>query len=204
MSPRRLLLDVRHVRASAPPLLALGLLAFVRAVCAECSLPAAVDQFVLMAWRTSIIGTLLWFLSAVLWAVLRPRRDRRAFRRLQRLREMATSPDRALVHVQTSVWSSVAGQHVAVVNVATGVTTRLWLPETTVPAGSFVVLERTNAGVRVVDWMNAHEVKAGQCHQRRHAVRPITADQASVQLFEQEIHDDALQLIEETERFLRE
>jgi len=140
----------------------------------------------------------------VIWAATRPLRDRRAFQRLQHLREIARIPDRALVHVQTIVWNSAAGQHVAVVNVATGVTSRVWLPESAVPIGSYVVVERTHGGVSVVDWRNAHQVEAGHRHEQRHAQQQFAAKpRLGVPKPEQQNEDDAALLIRETEEFLQ-
>lgn len=204
MRPRQSIHDLRRcLRAAAPPLLTLSVLALARTTQGEALPPSGVGELVLVAWRAAVLGTLLWFLVAVVWAATRPLRDRRAFQRLQDLREIATVPDRALVHVQTIVWSSAAGQNVVVVNVATGVTSRVWLPETTVPIGSYVVVERKGSGVRVVDWMGAEHVEAGHRLEQRHiAHRHNSGDR----VLEPPEHgrDDALLLIEETEQFLRE
>lgn len=193
----------RCLRAAAPPLLTLSVLALARTTQEEALPPSAVGELVLVAWRAAVLGTLLWFLVAVVWAATRPLRDRRAFDRLQHLREIATPEDRALVHVQTIVWSSAAGQHVVVVNVATGVTSRVWLPETTAPIGSYVVVERKGSGVRVVDWIGAQHVEAGHRHEQRHVAH---RHNSSERVLEPPEHgqDDARLLIEETERFLRE
>lgn len=150
-----------------------------------------------------MFGTLLWFLVVVVWAATRPLRDGRAFQRLQHLREIATVPDRALVYVQTIVWSSAAGQQVAVVNVVTGVTSRVWLPEANLPIGSFVLLERTYGGVRVVEWMNAHQVEAGHRHEARRAVPNAARAQRSDHLGDRQAHHAAAELVRETEEFLR-
>lgn len=204
MSTRQIPLDLaRYLRASAPPLLTLGVLTLARTANAESPMSAAVDEPIGVAWRAAAFATLVWFLVAVSWTVNRPWRDRRAFQRLQHLREIATAPDRALVHVQTTVWSSTAGQHLIVVNVATGTTSRVWLPETTVPIAAFVVLERSNGGVNVVDSMNAHQVEAGHRHEQRH-VAPRPSRELRGDLPERDDRDDARQLIEETERFLKE
>jgi len=188
------------LRTAAPPLLTLSVLALAGTTRGVALTPTGVGEIILVAWRTTVLGTLLWFLVAVIWAATRPLRDRRAFQRLQHLREIATVPDRALVYVQTIVWSSAAGQQVVVVNVATGSSHRVWVPETTVPLGAFVVLERTHSGVRVVDWMNAHQVEAGHRHERRYAVGRV----ASGDHLEQVDREDALKLIQEAEQFLKE
>lgn len=204
MRPRQSIHDLgRCLRAAAPPLLALSALALARTTQREAPAPSEVGELVLVAWRVALLGTLLWFIVAVIWAATGPLRDHRAFQQLQRLRGMATSPDRALVHVQTIVWSSPAGQHVVVVNVATGVTSRVWLPEATVPIGSYVVLEREGSGARVVDWMGAEHVEAGHRHEQRHVAHRHNSSERVLELPEH-CHDDARLLIEETEKFLRE
>ncbi len=130
MTVRHLLHDAGHgLRVAAPPVLALSVLALARPTQGAALTPAGVGDLLLVAWRTAMLGTLLWFLVAVVWAATRPLRDRSAFQRLQHLRERATGPDRVLVHVQTIVWSSAAGQQVVVVNVVTGVTSRIWLSD---------------------------------------------------------------------------
>ncbi len=202
MSPRHLLHDVGHcLRAAAPPLLALSVL--VVAPTQGEAAPGGVAELVCVAWRAAVLGTVLWFLVAVIWVATKPWRDRRAFQRLQHLREIATPEDRALVHVQTIVWSSAAGQHVVVVNVATGAPSRVWLPETTVPVGSYVVVEREGSGVRVVDWMGAAHVEAGHRDEQRHVALRHNSGERVLELPEHG-QDDARLLIEETERFLRE
>lgn len=204
MTTRHLLHDAGHCfHVVAPPLLALSALTLAGTTQGETLAPAGVGEVVFVAWRAAVLGTLLWFIVAAIWAATRPLRDRRAFQRLQHLREIATVPDRALVHVQTIVWNSAAGQHVAVVNVATGVTSRIWLSETTVAVGSFVVLERTDGGACVLEWMSAHQVEAGHRHeQRRVAHRPCSVE-PRMQLLEREDREAALQLIAETEQFLK-
>lgn len=105
--------DLGHcLRAAAPPLFVLIVLALARTTQGAAPSPAGVGELLLVAWRAAVLGTLLWFLVAAVWTATRPLRDRRAFQRLQHLREIATPEDRALVHVQTVVWSSAAGRHV--------------------------------------------------------------------------------------------
>ena len=71
--------------------------------------------------------------------------------------------------------------------------------------GSFVVLERAKDGVRVVDWMDGIQVKAGHRYERRPAAcQIISGGELGEDLPENDDIDDALQLIEEAERFLRE
>lgn len=204
MTTRHFILDLgRCLRASAPPLLTLGVLTLARTAIAGSPMSAAVDEIFLVAWRAAMIGTLLWFLVALVWAASRPLRDRRAFQRLQHLREIAGDPDRALVHVQTIVWSSSAGQHVVVRNVAAGVASRIWLSETTVPIGSFLVLERTDGGVRAIEWMNTHQVGAGHRHEARR-IRPTAGGaQRPEHPKDLQLHDAAAELVRETEQFLR-
>lgn len=205
MNSRQVLLDGAHcLRTAAAPLLTLGVLALARTLHTESPSLAGIDELLLVAWRAAVIATLLWFLVALIWAVTRPRRDRRAFQRLQHLRQMAAPPDRALVHVQTTVWNSTAGEYVVVVNVATGGTFRVWLPETKVPVGAFVVLERTDSGVSVVDWLSTAQVDAGHRHEQRIDAGGIPRGSRETELHEPLDHGAALRLIEETERFLKE
>lgn len=204
MTTRHLLHDAGHcLRAAIPPLLALSVFALPGKTQGEVPSPGGVAEVVLVAWRAAVLGTLLWFLVAVVWAASRPLRDRRAFQRLQHLREIATPEDRALVHVQTIVWSSAAGQYVAVLNVMTGAISRVWLPESAVRVGSFGVLERADGGVSVADWLDSHQVEAGHRHERRH-IRVLGASALlSATAADPLDRDDARQLIEETEQFLK-
>ena len=205
MSTRQFLLDVAQcLRAAATPLLTLGVLTLARTTHTKGPTLARVDELFLLGWRAAMIARLLWLLIAVIWAATRPLRDRHAFQRLQRLREIGTPADRALVHVQTAVWSSTAGQDVVVVNVETGQNSRVWLPETTVPIGAFVVLERTDGGVSVVDWMNAHQVEAGHRHEQRNTQQQFAArPYIDVPKPEQQKEDAGALLIRETEEFLQ-
>ena len=206
MTTGNLIHDAGHcLRAAAPPLLALSVLALARTTQGEAPAPpVGTGELVLVAWRAAVLGTLLWFLLAVIWAGTRPLRDRRAFQGLQHLREIARVRDRALVHVQTIVWSSAAGQHVAVVNVATGVTSRVWLPESAVPIGSYVVVERTHGGVSVVDWRNSHYVVAGHRYEQRNAQQQCAAASSfDVSKPAQQKEDAAALLIRDIEEFLQ-
>lgn len=154
----------------------------------------------LLAFHVATFAAGSWLVASVCWAASRPWRDGRASQRLRHLRDLAAEPNRALVHLQTSVWSGAAGQHFIVVNVATGVLHRVWLPEMTVPIGAFVVLEGTDSGVSVVDWMNARRVKEAHRYERRH---PVARDPRDCDV-EQERRDEVLKLIEETEQYLRQ
>lgn len=204
MTTTQFVLDVgRCFRAAAPPLLVLAAFTLTGIPRSDELVATSLEHPTVLAWRAAVVATSLWFLVAVVWAETRPLRDRRAFDRLQRLREMATSPDRVLVHVQSTVWSSTAGQHLVVVNVATGGSSRVWLPETLVPIGSFVVLEQTDRGVRVVDWMSAHQVEAGHRHERRVLAVGVSNVEQRGHAADPQNHDDARQLIEETEQFLK-
>lgn len=202
MRTRQILLDFgRCFRAATPPLLALAALTLTGTPRPDDPAMTTLEDLTVLAWWAAIVATAGWFLIAVIWAAARPLRDRRAFNRLQHLREIGAAPDRALVHVLTMVWSSAAGQHVVVVHVATGTSSRVWLPETSLVIGAFVVLERTDGGVKAVEWMSAQQVDAGHRHERRYAV---TRDQAGVDLLEQWDRQGAMQLILETEQFLKE
>ena len=129
-------------------------------------------------------------------------RDRRALERLYHLREVAMPQDRALVNVQTIAWSSTAGQLVVVVNVETGVLHRIWLPESAVAIGAFVVLERADNGVRVMDHIDAHTVEAAhRCEGRGHEVRASEAHPSPPPNGREE--SDAVTLIAEVEDYLR-
>lgn len=116
----------------------------------------------LVLWASGV-----WLLVAMCWSASRPRRDRPAAQRLQRLRAEASGPDGALVHLHTTVWASTAGQHAVVVNVATGVTRRLWLPEANIPVGAFVLLEHRDGRAIIVDWIAPRVIEAAHRHERR-------------------------------------
>lgn len=212
MTTRHLLAGAGHgLRAAVPPLLAFSVLALARTRQGEAPTPAGVGELFLVGWRVAIIGTLLWFLVIVVRAATRPWRDRRAFQRLQHVRESATVPNRALVHVQTIVWSSAAGQDTVVVNIATGVTSHVWLTEAAVPIGSFVVLERAGSGVRLVGMVQPNHVESAHRYERRHPAKRLTSvsmgydsPDMGYDSPDQDECDDARALVEETEQFLKE
>ncbi len=204
MTTGHLLHDAGHcLRAAAPPLLALSVLSLARTTQEEAPALGGVGELVLVAWRAAVLGTLLWFLVAVIWAASRSLRDRRAFQRLQHLREIATDPDRVLVHVQTIVWSSTAGQLAVVVNVATGGTSHVWLPEEAVPIGSFVALDGAGSGVLVVGMVKPNHVESAHRHERRHPAQRFTNVSVGCHSHEQGECDDGRTLVEETEQFLK-
>lgn len=201
MTTRHFLHDAGHcLRAAAPPLLTLGLLAAARSVHLESPMPSPLDRPVLLAWQASTVASALWLTAAMGCAATRSQRDRRAFQRLQALRDGSRSPDRALVHLWTAIWSSNAGQLVTVIDIATGRSHRLWLPEEHMPVGAFALLERLAARVRVVDWIDARAVGAGQRHERCHATADLGTSAEVRVPCEQ---DNAAALIREAEEFLR-
>lgn len=200
MTTRHILRDAGHcLRVAALPMLALGVLTAARSML-HTSPPLPTADGLLLAWHVANVAAALWLVASVCWSAARPWRDRRASQRLRHFRDLAAEPNRALVHLQTTVWSGAAGQHSIVVNVATGVLHRVWLPEMTVPIGAFVVLERTNSGVSIVGWMNARRVKGAHHYERRH---PLARDPRGCDV-DQERRDEVLQLIEETELYLRQ
>lgn len=200
MTTRHILHDAGHcLRVAALPMLALGVLTAARSML-HTSPPLPTADGLLLAWQVAIVAAALWLVASVCWSAARPWRDRRASQRLRHFGDLAAEPNRALVHLQTTVWSGAAGQHSIVVNVATGVLHRVWLPGMTVPIGAFVVLERTNSGVSIVDWMNPRRVKEAHRYERRH---PLAHDPRDCDV-EQERRDEVLQLIEETEQYLRQ
>lgn len=179
-----------------PPALTLGgVLVIGELSCLE----AWTTNFETLLRATTVVAG-LWLATATGMAVLRTRRDTHSHRRLQKLRELAAEPNRALVHVQTTVWSSAAGQHAGVVNVATGILHRVWIPEVTVPIGAFVVLQPTRSGVSIVDWMSPRRVDEAHRFERRH---PTTSDPRDLDV-ELALNDDVRRLIEETEHYLRQ
>lgn len=200
MTTRHRLHDASHcLLSAAPPALALGVLTAARSML-HMSPPLPTADGLLFAWQVAIVAAGLWLVASVCWSAARPLRDRRASQRLQHLRDLAAEPNRALIHLQTTVCSGAAGQQAVVVNVATGVLHRVWIAEMTVPIGAFVVLERTDSGVSVVDWMNARRVKEAHRYARRH---PLARDPRDCDV-DQERRDEVLQLIEETEQYLRQ
>lgn len=200
MTIQHFLHDAGHcLRVASPPVLVLGLLTAVRTV-----EPPLMSEGVLgIAWQAATVASTASLVVALAVAAVRPRRDRRARERLEHLRDLAAEPNRALVHVQTTIWSTAAGQHAVVVNIATGILYRVWLQTTWLPTGGFAVLEQRGGAVFVVDWMDACSVQAAQRHlcrsvgareveQPRKEAPPVTA-----------LAEDALQLIAETENYLR-
>jgi hypothetical protein len=196
---RHLLHHAGHfLRAAAPPVVVLGLLTAVRTV-----EPALVSDGVLgISWLAAAVASTAWLLIALAVAAARPRRDRRAHERLQQFRHLATQPDHALVQVQTTVWSTVAGQHAVVLNIVTGALHRVWLPETTVPVGAFAVLQRTGDGARVVARLSARSVEAAHRCERR-TVRPADARRHEDREMQSEANEAPSPLILEIEAFLK-
>lgn len=202
MTTRHLLHDAGHcLRVAAPPVLALAVLTATRSLFfANQRLPLSAADSLQLASHGAIVAAASWLVASLCWSAARPWRDRRASQRLRHFRDLAAEPNRALVHLQTTVWSGAAGQHSIVVNVATGVPHRVWIAEMAVPIGAFVVLERADSGVSVLDWMNARQVKGAHRYERRH---PLARDPRDCDV-DQERRDEVLQLIEETEQYLRQ
>lgn len=142
-----------------------------------------------------------WLVLTVAWAATSPLRDRRAAHRLDELRAASPAPNRELVHIYATIWALLAGQLVDVVNIATGTTHRIWLPETSLPVGSFALLERSNDAVAVVDWIPRRTVEAAH---RAVARNPVTASEGPC--CHDEIcgeHDRAGSFVREVEGYLR-
>lgn len=203
MTTRHLLHDAGHcLRFAAPPALALGVLTATRSVLHSSptlSLSAA-DSLLQLAWQVAIVVAGSWLVASLCWTASRPWRDRRASQRLRHLRDLAAEPNRALVHLQTTVWTAAAGQHAMVVNVATGVLHRVWIAEMTVPQGAFVVLERTNPGVRLIAHIDAQVLEAAHRHERRSVCAPVRTPVDAGLVGEP---GDSARLIREVEAFLQ-
>ncbi len=191
--------DVRQfLRIVAPPVFTLGEFLVVGEVS-----PLGVGTTSLeTSQRVATVFAGLWLVAAIVVTGCRMRRDTRAHRRLQALREAAQVPGRALVHVQTAVWSSDAGQHAVVVNVPSGHRYRLWLPEVHLPIGAFALLAQGEPGVVVLGWLDARTVAAGHRHERR--THQSAADSgANLPTPEHPVEDAAALLVRETEEFLQ-
>lgn len=169
MTTRHLIHDAGHcLRAAVPPVLTLGVLTATRAVLlASPRLSPSAESLLQLAWHCTIVAGGSWLVVSLCWAASRPWRDRRASKRLQHLRDLATEPNRALVHVTTVFGSNTAGQHAIVVNVATGISYRVWIPEMDIPVGAFAVLERSDSGVRHIAALLARRVEAAHRHESR-------------------------------------
>lgn len=199
MSINRSSYKVRQIlRAVAAPSLTLGVL-------------LAIEQLSFLAtWmptfevprRAAIALAGLWVVVATGIVGYRTRRDARAHQLLQQLRDAAQAPGRALVYVQTEVWSSHAGQQVVVVNVATGHCYRLWFPEAHLPVCSYVVIEQRGVGVAVVDWLTTDRVVAAHRHEARHAKSSAFSAQPVELARSRNADEEAAALIRETEDFL--
>lgn len=201
MSINRSSSDLRHLlRIAAPPLLTLGVLLVVGEVSA------------LGAWTTTLetsrrVATVLaglWLVLAIGVAAHKTKRDERAHQRLQQLRDAAQERGRALVHVQTEVWSSGAGQHVVVVNIATGHRYGLWLPEVHVPTGAFALVEQRDLGVAVIGWAAQRTVDAAHRHEHRRPSPRNRSVHVRTSVDGPDDRDGARRLIEETEQFLKQ
>lgn len=205
MTTRNLLHDAGHcLRAATPPLLTLAVLTATRTVLVASPTPLAADGLLLPVLGAAFAAAAVWLVTAVCLAATRPLRDRRASQRLQHLRDDAIGPNHALVHVRTIVWSSAAGQQAVVVNVATGVLHRVWIPEVTVPIGAFVVLERIHDGARVVDMLHARVVESAHRHEARApATRGVQEEVLSPGRSYATREDGAKTLIDEVEAYLK-
>lgn len=193
--------DLRQLlRIAAPPLLTLGVLLVVGEVSP------------LGAWTTTLeisrrVATVLaapWLVLAISVAAHKTKRDARAHQRLQQLRAAAQETGRALVYVQTEVWSSGAGQHVVVVNIATGHRYGLWLPEVQLQKGAFALVEQRDLGVAVIGWAAQRTVDAAHRHEHRHPSPRNRSVQMRASVDGPDDRDDARRLIEETEQFLKQ
>lgn len=200
MGTRPALYDLgRCLLAAAPAVVTLGMLALLEAE----SVASPALSVVTIAWRAAVAATTLWLCVALMRASSRPRRDRRAFLRLQELRRGAERPARALVQIQAKVWATAAGQHVDVVIVATGELLRIWLPEANVSVGSFVVLECVGEVTRAIDSLDARSVEAGQRHERRIARSTTSTAERQAEARRQDERRAVSKLVRETEDFLR-
>lgn len=183
---------------AVPPLLLLGALLAVGELRVLEAWTKTVETLRLVA--TVVAG--LWLITAIVLTGCRLRRDTRAHRRLQGFRDAAQVPGRALVHVQTMVWSSSAGQHAVVANVASGHRYRLWLPEAHLPIGAFALLAQGERGVVVLGWLDARTVAAGHRHERRTHQSPADPG-ANLPTPEHPVEDAAALLVREAEEFLQ-
>jgi len=189
--------------AAALPALSFGLLTAVDAAHPGGAASASLADLLGTVRRVGLLACALWLAAAISWAATRPWRDCRALQRLKQLRDLAAQPDHALVQVQTTIWTTAAGQHAVVLNIATGALHRVWLPETKVPIGAYCVLERTLHGVRVIDLMTDRSVAAAHRHERgRHADGGTSAHTKPARHVEQP--DDAAVLIDEVEKYLEQ
>lgn len=188
------------LRAAAPPLLTLGVLLVIGEL-------ALLDAWTTTFDTTRLVAAVLagvWLVIAIAMAGHRVKRDSHAHQRLQELRDDTQAPGRALVHVQTLVSVSAAGQYAVVVNIATGYRYRLWLPEVHLPIGAYAVVEQRVVGVAVIDWVGQRTVDAAHRHERRHPERRDSGHQVRAAVADPADRDDARRLIEETEQFLKE
>jgi len=192
--------DLRPLlRSAAPPLVFLGvLLAF-----GELSFEEPRTESAETSLLVGSLGAAVWLLAAVVVTGCRLRREMLAHQRLQELRDRTQASGRALVHVQTVVSSSGAGQHAVVVNVATGFQYRLWLPEVNLPIGAYAVIEQRAVGVAVIDWVGPRTVDAAHRDEQRVPAH-IDIEPRSAGAAETEQLDDAHQLITEVETYLKQ
>lgn len=159
--------DAAHVlRASITPVLALTAAAVSLQLVDPWPPPDVLPAAVLSI-------TAGWLLLTVTWAATRPFRDRRASQQLVGLRTALHAPNRALVHIHAIVRESLAGQLMDVVNVETGHTHRIWIAETSLPVGSFSILERSNDAVAVVHWIPRRTVEAARRSEARTSVPAV-------------------------------
>lgn len=180
----------------------LGILTATRSLLPPSPTLSGTDGLLADVLYVATAAAAMWLVAAVCWAASRPLRDRRASQRLQHLRDLATEPNRALVHVTTVFWSITAGQHAIVVNVSTGIPYRVWIPEMDIPVGAFAVLERSDHGVRQIGALLARGVEAAHRHESRRE-SPGTSEGLDELPSQAGNNTAATALISEIEAFLR-
>lgn len=129
------------------------------------------ERVLSLGWLASLIAAVAWLATSVIRAALQPARDRRAFGRLQDLRVLSGLPDHTLLCVLRAVWSTVAGERVNAVDVRTGAVVDLWLTESSLPCGSYVLVKSVGGSCVLVEAVPPGLVVASQRHACRGGVR---------------------------------
>lgn len=125
------------------------------------------DRALSLGWLVVEIAAVVWLATSVARAAIQPARDRRAFERLQDLRVISGLPDHALLCILRAVWSTVAGERVNAVDVRTGAVVDLWLTESSLPTGTYVLVKSVGGTCVLVEAVPAGLVVAAQRHSSR-------------------------------------
>ncbi|MCV2393275.1 hypothetical protein OEB99_03045 [Actinotalea sp. M2MS4P-6] len=156
----------RWARAVVLPAAILALVAAMRgaAKSIDASLPPTHAAAV---WQGPVVVAAVWLAAAIVRTALQPGRDRRAAEHLQDMRVRTALPDHALLCILNTAWTSPAGQRVAAVDVRTGAVCEVWLAESGMAAGTYVLVSLRQGAAVALDSATPPMVLDAQRHEQR-------------------------------------